>query len=100
MNSSRTQQTATETVFRGISRYAAEVPIIIIATKMDQFRGIQREEARDIIEASTPDILELNRKCQEYAADKMKTRMDMIEKEMQDVKGGRFDACVDVARSM
>lgn len=48
MNSARTQQTATDSLFRAVSNYAADIPIIIVATKMDQFRGIQRQEADEL----------------------------------------------------
>lgn len=99
MNSARTQQTATEALFRAVSKYAAEVPIIVVATKMDQFRGFQRQEAWDLYRESTNDITELDRKCQKYAAKQLKERMEEIEKEMREVERGRFDACVDVARS-
>ena len=99
MNSARTQQTATESLFKAVSEYAAEVPIIVVATKMDEFRGIKREEARELYEEDTLDVLELDKKCKAYMAEKLCERVELIEKEMQQVEGGRFDACVDVARS-
>lgn len=100
MNSARTQQTATESLFKAVSEYAAEVPIIVVATKMDEFRGIKREEAREMYEEETPDMLELDQKCKAYMTEKVRERMELIEQEMQQTEGGRFDACVDVARSM
>ena len=99
MNSTRTQQAATERLFKAVSEYAAEVPIIVVATKMDEFRGIKREEAREMYEEDTPNVHELDKKCKTYMAEKFRERMELIEKEMRQVEGGRFDACVDVARS-
>ena len=99
MSSDRTQQTATEQLFQAVSQHAAEVPIIVVATKMDQFRGIKREEARESYEGDIPDLLEFDKKCKAHVVEQIRERMELIEKEMRQVEGGRFDACVDVARS-
>lgn len=53
MNNARTQQEATKTLFKAISKNVAEVPIIVVVTKMDQFRGIQRQQAREEYEPAT-----------------------------------------------
>ncbi|KAL8783816.1 MAG: hypothetical protein Q9213_004362 [Squamulea squamosa] len=104
MNSNRTTQTATESFLKVASEYTAEVPVIVIATKMDEFRGIQREAAREKFEPTTyepspEEMVELYRKSTKYAQDEIIKRMDMIEKELGSLEVGRFDACVAVARS-
>lgn len=98
MSSVRTQQTATESLFKAVSEFAAEVPIIIVATKMDIYRSTQRGEAMGKLE-SEGDGENLFKKCKEYAENKIKERTSMIEDEMREVEGGHFDACVDVAES-
>lgn len=99
MSNVRTQQGATQTLFKAISKSIAEVPIIVVVTKTDQFRGIQREEAREIYEPTTDNRDELDRKCEEYVTEQVQQRLDLIESEMREVEGGYFDACVNVARS-
>lgn len=99
MSNVRTQQEATETLFKALSKNVAEVPIIVVVTKMDQFRGIQREEAREEYELAIDNRDELDRKCEEYVREQVQKRTDLIEKEMREVEGGHFDACVNVARS-
>lgn len=99
MNDVRTQQQATQNFFKAISKNVAEVPIIIVVTKTDQFRAIQREEAREIYEPTINDRDELDRKCEEYVIEQVQQRIDSIENEMQEVEGGHFDACVNVSRS-
>ena len=104
MSSDRTTQTATESLFKAVSEHTAEVPIIIIATKMDNFRGIKREEAREIHEPTTHESspkerVELDKRYMEYAQDEIIKRMELIEREMRSLDGGRFDACVAIARS-
>lgn len=37
INSPRTLQTATEKLFLAVSQYAKEVPIVVVATKKDEF---------------------------------------------------------------
>ena len=99
MNNARTQQEATKTLFKAIPKNVAEVPIIVVVTKMDQFRGIKREEAREEYEFITDNRDELDRKCDEYVREQIQKRSDMIEEEMREVEEGHFDACVNVARS-
>lgn len=104
MNSNRTTQTATESFLKVASEYTAEVPVVVIATKMDEFRGIQREAAMEqfkptTYEPSSEEIVELYRKSKQYAQDEIIKRMNLIEKELRSLDEGRFDACVAVARS-
>ncbi|KAL8775566.1 MAG: hypothetical protein Q9209_000062 [Squamulea sp. 1 TL-2023] len=96
--------TATESFLKVASEYTAEVPVVVIATKMDEFRGIQRESARELFEPTTyepgpEEMVELHRKYTKYAQDEIVKRMDMIERELKSLDTGRFDACVAVARN-
>ena len=100
MSSDRTQQTATVNLFKAVSSYAAEVPLIIVATKKDHFEGIQRIEAEQKFKPSIDDELQLFRKCKEYAAGQTLERLDLIKEEMRSVDKGHFDACVSVAKGM
>lgn len=104
MSSVRTTQTATESLFKAVSEHTAEVPVIVIATKMDNFRGIQRETAREkyeptTYEASPQERVELDNKYSAYAQTEIVKRLGLIETEMASLDEGRFDACVAVARS-
>ena len=104
MNSDRTQQTATGDLFRAVSEHTAEVPVIVVATKLDQFRGIKREDARNqyepSYEASPQERVALDKRYADYASEKIAERTDLIEAELKSLEGGHLDGCVAVARSM
>lgn len=104
MNSDRTKQTATEDLFRAVSEHTAEVPVIVVATKLDQFRGIKREDARNqyepSYEASPQERVELDKRYADYASEKIEERTDLIEAELKSLEGGHMDGCVAVAKSM
>ena len=105
MSSDRTQQTATEDLFKAASIYASEIPVIVILTKMDNFRGIQREQAREEFEPTTyepspQERVDLDKKYTEYASEQIEKRIDLVEKEMKSLDAGHVDACVAIARSL
>jgi len=105
MSSARTQQTATEDLFKAVSEHTAEVPVIVVATKLDHFRGIMREQARELYEpttheASPQERVELDRKYAKFASDRIEERTDLIENELKSLDGGHLDGCVAVARSL
>ena len=101
MSSVRTKQTATEELFKAVSKYATDIPIIVVATKQDEFRNNQTGAAVELFQDEFPgDSAGLLERSKEYAADEVKNRMLLIEKEMQEVEGGRFDACVGVAKGL
>ena len=78
MSSDRNEQTATEAFLEAVSEHAAEVPIIIIATKMDRFWPMQYGEARDIYKSKINDLGDLDRHSKEHAATQVKKRIDLI----------------------
>jgi hypothetical protein len=96
LNSKRTKQTATEELFSAVAKYAADIPIIIVATKMDEFKGVQWQEGRRIYGPVMTQ--EVCAQCDEYAADQVSNQLQQIEREMREVDGGRFDASVPVAQ--
>ena len=103
MNRDRTQQTATEDIFKAVSEHTAEVPVIVVATKLDQFRGIMREDARNqyelSYEASPQERVDLDKRYADYASEKIEERTDLIEARLKSLEGGHSDGCVAVARS-
>jgi hypothetical protein len=46
LNSARTKQKGTVEMFQILSQYAKNVPIVIVATKKDEFVGVKVAEAR------------------------------------------------------
>lgn len=98
MNCARTKQTSTYEVFKAVSTYATDIPVIVVVTKSDEFLGSEFQKARTLYSPSTNDAAELMRLCDAYAADQLKNRIILIESEMKEVEGGRFDACVDVCK--
>lgn len=105
MSSARTQQTATEDLFKAVSEHAVEVPVIVVATKLDHFRGIMREQARELYEPTTYEAgpqerVELDKTYAKYASEKIEERTDLIESELTSLDEGHLDGCVAVARSL
>ena len=99
MNNARSQQEATQTLFKAISKHDTDVPIIVVVTKMDEFQAIQGAEAREEYGPAIDNREELEQKCQEYVVEQVQNRTDLIEGEMGEVEGGHVEACVSVARS-
>lgn len=48
INSARTLQTATEKLFRAVSLYAKDVPIVVVATKKDELLDVSAVRASRI----------------------------------------------------
>jgi GTPase SAR1 family protein len=96
MSTDRVKQMALEKIFETVSRHAAEVPIILVATKADEFYGSQFNEAREKHEQEITNDTELMRICDMEAAEEVKKRLELIETELLDVEGGRFDDSVAV----
>ncbi|KAF7185976.1 hypothetical protein HII31_12849 [Pseudocercospora fuligena] len=96
INSARTLQTATEKLFQAVSKYANDVPIVVVATKKDDFLDIEfsakRKELKKNKQPFDEDL------CDQYAADKLQERLESVRKEMQSVPGGRLDAIVAVSQ--
>ena len=99
MNSARTKQTATQELFKAVSRYANDIPIIVVATKKDQFLAIEFAKARSLLRDYCPPESLLSA-CDQMAATEVDNRLKLIETEMHEVAEGRFDASVCVAQGM
>jgi hypothetical protein len=98
LNSARTQQSATLKLFKIVSQYAKSVPIIVVATKKDEFIGVKVMEARKKIGSIGKDANEYFTALDEYAEAQFWERMKTIEKELVEIEGGRFDASVGVSK--
>ncbi|KAI7716251.1 hypothetical protein KC353_g5518 [Hortaea werneckii] len=96
INSSRTLQTVTEKLFQAVSRYANDVPIVLVATKKDELLdiefGIHRKALRKAGQRLDEDA------CDAYAEQKLQERVAMIRSEMESVPGGKLEACVAVSQ--
>ena len=98
INSPRTLQTATEKLFLAVSQYATDVPIIVVATKKDDFLDIEFGAHRKAIKKGGQSFDE--EACEKYAADRLQERIEVIRSEMESVPGGRLDACLAVSQGM
>lgn len=98
MSSARTKQTATEGIFTAVSKYASNIPIIVVATKSDEFSASKFQEAWRLYAPSVRNRDELFDRCDVFAADKVSERLKLMESEIQEVDGGRFDGCVALAK--
>ncbi len=98
LNSARTQQSATLKLFKIVSQYTKIVPIIVVATKKDEFIGVKVMEARKKIGSAGKDANEYFAALDEYAEVQFCERMKTIERELVEIEGGRFDASVGVSK--
>ena len=96
INSPRTLQTATEKLFKAVSEYASEVPIVVVATKKDDFLDIEFGAYRKALkkEGKKVDV----EAGEQYAEEKLRERIETIRSEMESVPGGRLDACLAVSQ--
>jgi hypothetical protein len=87
-------QKASGTFFEAVSKYAEDVPIIVIATMKKDFLGAKMLERRDQLRAGgQPVTIE---EMESYADNQLQVRLSQIEEEMLSMEGGRFDALVAV----
>ena len=96
MNSDRIKQAATQRLFKSVSRYATNVPIIIVATKSDDFMAIKVHQARRLYADSGLGAEDFWRLADEYSKDQIRNRLNEIESELLKIPDGRFDGCVAV----
>ena len=96
INSPRTLQTATEKLFLAVSRYAEDVPIVVVATKKDDFLDIEFSKHRKALKKDSKRFDE--EACEQYAEERLEERIETIRSEMESVEGGRLDACVAVSQ--
>lgn len=82
-----------------MSQYAKDVPIVVVATKKDEFLAVKSFEGKDKISATGKDLSEYFAELDAYAENEYLERMKLIEKELREIKGGRFDAAVAVSMS-
>lgn len=89
-------QTATERLFQTVSKYASEVPIVIVATKKDDLLDIEFSKRRKELKRLKEPFDEED--CEGYAEEKLNTRLEQIREEMMSVEGGRLDALIAVSQ--
>jgi hypothetical protein len=89
------KQKATVELFKTVSRFANNVPIIIVGTKKDQFKDIKVGEAKR--EARKNKTEKSLGSFDAYAEVHFKRRMKEIETELLEIEGGRFDGVVGVS---
>lgn len=94
LNEPRPEQAAQDKLFKALSSYAQDVPIVAIATKKDQFLGAKWAEERLNLEnrneAVTLEKLDL------YAAKKMHDELYQIDKDLKRI--GHFDDLVTISK--
>jgi len=91
-------QTATEKLFKAVSQFAADVPIVVVATKKDDFLELQFGAHR---KAMKKEGLKFDEDaCDAYAEERLLERIETIKKEMESVPGGRLNACVAISHGM
>ncbi|OJD36050.1 ras gtpase [Diplodia corticola] len=94
--SDRTMQSSTEQLFKMVSKYACEVPIIVVATMKDRFLAIEAAQHRESLEEQGLPVS--YDECDRHAKGQLEERISQIRKEMLEVPSGRLDACVAVSR--
>ncbi|KAK3615107.1 hypothetical protein LTR56_026799 [Elasticomyces elasticus] len=96
INSPCTLQTATQKLFLAVSQFASDVPIVVVATKKDDFLEIQFGAHRKAMKKEGKFFDE--EACDEYAAENLAERIEKIKGEMLSIPGGRLNACVAISQ--
>ena len=98
INSARTRQTATEKLFQAVGKYAKDVPIVVVATKKDDYLDIEFGAHRKAMKKEGKRFDE--EACERHAEEMLEQRVELIRSEMETVEGGRLDACLAVSQGM
>lgn len=93
-----TVQTSTEKLFRACSMYAAEVPIVVVATKKDDLLDLEYAKRRKELKKQGQPVDD--EEIEKYAEDQLSARLEQIREEMTTVPDGRFDALVAVSQGI
>jgi hypothetical protein len=83
-------------LFKAASELAPEVPIIVVATKKDDFLDLEFSAHRKQLKKEGQRFDE--EACEAYAEERLHERIETIRNEMLSVEGGRLDACVAVSQ--
>lgn len=95
----RVVQTSTAKLFGAIKKYAQDVPVLVIATKKDEFEDMKSAEAQRNLQRRGQVVnAQLLEDANRSAQEKLKTKLEEIQDEILGVDGGRFDACVAVSK--
>ncbi|RYC65740.1 hypothetical protein CHU98_g413 [Xylaria longipes] len=90
-SSTRMKQASTEKLFQAISQYADDIPVVVIATKKDNYLSIEEGQAKRILRKEGRKVTIED--CEEYAREKLQDLLQRLQEDINNV-GGRFDACV------
>ena len=88
-------------MFKTISKYAKDVPIVIVATKTDKVFALKATEARQAItrEGKTAaEYVDALDNADKEAEIQCVNQLRLIECELQQIDGGRFDAAVAISK--
>ncbi|KAL0764341.1 hypothetical protein CaCOL14_013183 [Colletotrichum acutatum] len=96
VNDPRPVQAATQELFRIIDEYAQDIPVIVIATKRDDFEKIHKSDRvmSALAQGEVPDLEDLA----QFARDQVNGRLRDLEKLIMELDGGRFDSYVAVSK--
>lgn len=87
-------QKSASKLFPIISQYAGDIPVIIVATKKDEFEAVKEKEARMRLQKQGRPAWEVWEAIEQEAQKELRLRTQQIEREILSLEGGRFDACV------
>lgn len=87
-------QKSASKLFPIISQYAGDIPVIVVATKKDEFEGVKEKEARTRLQKQGKPAWKLLEAMEQEAQKELCLRILQIEREILSLEGGRFDACV------
>ncbi|KAL9079902.1 MAG: hypothetical protein Q9157_001241 [Trypethelium eluteriae] len=99
VNTARTQQRATRKLFEACSQSAKNIPIVVIATKKDEFIRMQKGTALEQMpNMDSIPTREFMARLQSFPEEQLQERMKLIENELLEVDTGRFDAILGVSK--
>ena len=98
LNDPRVQKSSTRNLFKLVSQHAKDVPIIVVGTKKDEFKSVKSGEARNWMPSAGMSLEDYFAALDQEAEKEVTKRMKLIEKELKEIEGGRYDAAVPVSR--
>ena len=95
LTDNRPKQAATGKLFEAVSKYAEDIPLVIVATKSDEFANQKAGEYRKRVKKDGGRVID--EEVDAHAEAEVQKRAELIGKEMLEIPGGRVDACVAVS---
>lgn len=99
----RPKERSTCRLFEAISKYAPNIPLVVVATHMDVLEGTEYlSKQRSLMREGRTMSQELHNECDAFSKERLESRVEELATEMREVLGEQHEAqmvsCVGVSK--